>query len=861
MSISLFAHNKTAYEAALTMLCEVGKAAIIHPTGTGKSFIGFKLCEDHPDSLVCWLSPSEYIFQTQLENLAAVSEGYVPENLVFYTYAKLMNMSDVELTELQPDYIILDEFHRAGAEFWGAGVRNLLKCYPDVPILGLSATNIRYLDNQRDMAVELFDGNIASEMTLGEAIVRGILNAPKYVLSIFSCQKDLEKYQTRVRNAKSRAVRDEGERYLEALRRALEKADGLDDIFYKHIENKSGKYIVFCANYEHLCEMAEQAPSWFAKIDEHPHIYTAYSDDPATSRAFNDFKKDDSGHLKLLYCIDMLNEGIHVEDVCGVILLRPTVSPIIYKQQIGRALSASKKNNAVIFDIVLNIENLYSIGAIEEEMQIATAYYRSLGLDDEIVTEHFKVVDEVRDCIALFDRLNDTLTASWDLMYEVAKQYYTENGDLDVPRRYVTAEGFTLGSWLNTQRLVKAGKTNGILTDVQMKKLEDIGMRWESVRDLAWERNYAAAKAYFEEHGDLLVNVTDNQYHGVALGRWIAQIRTYRKSNIQSAYLTSERIALLDQIGMVWDVPDYHFEKNYALCLAYYREHGNLDISSTYVTPDGTRLGTWVHSIRTSSKSQSSKRAELTESQKARLDEIGFIWEGKHATTWDKSYQAAVAYKKKNGNLDVPVAYITDDGIRLGRWIRRQREAYSSALSEERKAKLDRLGMVWELPDPWEQKYQLVKRYYDENGDTNIPANYVSEGVWIARWLSEQIARLNNKPTGQSKKAKKLTDEQIYKLKALGIRENTSRNDLAWEEQYCAAKNFYQDNGHLLIPKTYTSKSGKNVARWIQLQRTNYRQGKLTEKQVRLLDEIGMVWNLKKTTEDTSNSSFATGVQ
>ena len=401
MGIQLFSHNQAAYLAALEMLSKTGKAAIVHPTGTGKSFIGFKLCEDHPDSLVCWLSPSEYIFQTQLENLAAVSDGYVPENLVFYTYAKLMNMSEEVLGEIKPAFIILDEFHRAGAEFWGAGVKNLLKCYPDVPILGLSATNIRYLDNQRDMAVELFDGNIASEMTLGEAIVRGILNAPKYVLSIFSYQKDLEKYQRRVRSAKSKAVRDEAERYLEALRRALEKADGLDEIFSKHITDRHGKYIVFCANYEHLCEMTTLAREWFSKVDTDPHIYTAYSDDPATSREFNAFKKDDSDHLKLLFCIDMLNEGIHVEDVCGVILLRPTVSPIIYKQQIGRALSASKKNNAVIFDIVLNIENLYSIGAIEEEMQIATTYYRSLGLDDEIVTEHFKVVDEVRDCITL----------------------------------------------------------------------------------------------------------------------------------------------------------------------------------------------------------------------------------------------------------------------------------------------------------------------------------------------------------------------------------------------------------------------------------------------------------------------------
>ena len=59
MSIDLFEHNEKAYISAVSMLSETGKAAIIHPTGTGKSFIGFKLCEDNPDKVVCWLSPSE----------------------------------------------------------------------------------------------------------------------------------------------------------------------------------------------------------------------------------------------------------------------------------------------------------------------------------------------------------------------------------------------------------------------------------------------------------------------------------------------------------------------------------------------------------------------------------------------------------------------------------------------------------------------------------------------------------------------------------------------------------------------------------------------------------------------------------
>lgn len=96
-----------------------------------------------------------------------------------------------------------------------------------------------------------------------------------------------------------------------------------------------------------------------------------------------------------MYCIDALNEGIHLEDISGVILLRPTVSPIVFKQQIGRALSASKKKDAVIFDIVLNINSLCSIGAVEEEMQSALAYYRSLGETDAVVRAYFQIMRSV----------------------------------------------------------------------------------------------------------------------------------------------------------------------------------------------------------------------------------------------------------------------------------------------------------------------------------------------------------------------------------------------------------------------------------------------------------------------------------
>ena len=104
--LELFEHNQIAYESAKTMLADAGKAAVIHPTGTGKSFIGFKLCEENPGGTICWLSPSEYIFTTQLENLAKASDGWHPENIRFFTYAKLMLMTPSENREIRPDYII-----------------------------------------------------------------------------------------------------------------------------------------------------------------------------------------------------------------------------------------------------------------------------------------------------------------------------------------------------------------------------------------------------------------------------------------------------------------------------------------------------------------------------------------------------------------------------------------------------------------------------------------------------------------------------------------------------------------------------------------------------------------------------------
>ena len=830
MSVSLFPHNRTAYENVCAMLAKSGKACVIHPTGTGKSFIGFQYAVSNPGRCVLWLAPSEYIFQTQTENWLHAG-GDELANITFLTYAKLSLMTEPEIEALFsiPDdlsLIIADEFHRAGAVQWGLGVQRLLAVYPSAAILGLTATNIRYLDGRRDMAQELFDGHIASEMTLGEAIVRGILPAPKYVLSIFRYKDDLARYERRARQVKNRAARDAAEEIIDKLRRALENAVGLDVLFDRHMEDRHGKYLVFCANYEHMQEMMQAAKDWFRKVDPHPHVYSAYAEDPSTSQAFEAFKSDSSDHLKLLFCIDMLNEGVHVDDVSGVILLRPTISPIIYKQQIGRALSSASTKSPVIFDIVLNIENLYSVGTIEEEMEVAVNYYRERGLAGEI-TEGFEIIDEVHDCLALFDRLNETLTATWDIMYEEARKYAAEYGNLDVPVRYVSEDGCCLGQWIAVQRKVRAGKVAGTLTPDRIAKLDALGMRWMSRTDREWERYYAAAKTYSEEHGDLIVPFQYVTQDGIHLGDWITGLRSYRKNGVRNAFLTDERIAALDELGMQWNVLDYLFEQNYAAAVEYHRTHGNLDVPAAYVDPNGVKLGVWLRRL-CGIRAGKSEKGRLTEEQIARLDALGMIWGNRNDLLWEKGFEHAAGYYREHCGLPLSPSYVCADGYKLGGWLSDQREKYRDGkLKTERRERLEELGMEWELPDPWEVRFALAERYKEEHGDLNIDYDCVVDGIRLGRWIS-----------GQRKNKNRLSAEKTERLNQLGMNWD-SRPGAIWNETYEEAKKWIENAGE--IPADAVSRQGIPLRRWLNAQRRFSRvSGKLsaekTEK-IRLLEE------------------------
>ncbi len=826
MAIMLYEHNLTAYQAALSFMNKAGKAAIIHPTGTGKSFIGFKLAEDHPDARILWLSPSEYIVKTQLENLRKEG-GEEGNNIIFLTYARLMLMTEEEIGSLHPDFCIMDEYHRCGARQWQTGVNRLIQSYPQAKLLGLSATNIRYLDNQRDMAEELFDGNIASEMTLGETIVRGILPSPVYVLSVYAYQKELERYRNRIDAISNPGVRRKTEKELEELRRALAQAEGLDIIFRKYMKNRHGKYLVFCANKDHMDEMADHAHEWFSGVDPEFHLYRVYADYVESDQEFQEFKSDTTAHLKVLFCIDMLNEGVHVDDIDGVILFRPTISPIIYKQQIGRALCTGKGKTPVIFDIVNNFDHLYSINTIQEEMELAISNYRALGREDRIIQQKFRIIDETCDSRQLFDRLQKTLSSTWDTYYYAAKKYYEEYGNLNVKKNYITEDGLSLGMWIGTQRRVRNGSVAGTLTDGQIARLDLIGMVWENMQECRWNRGYEHAKSFYDEHGNLDVRADYVTEDGFPLGTWISNNRTWYRNNSHQSLLNQERVSRLDAIGMIWSKNSALWDRNIKEAKRYYDQYGNLNVPSAYVTENGVRLGVWIDALRKMRKTKRSEK-QLSEEQIAYLDHMGMQWGNRSDEKWEIMYQKLLEYRRLYGHVNLPASYVTDDGMRLGMWLYHQKK--KKDLSKERKNRLEAAGVVFEM-DSWGKRYELARKYYEKHGNLDIPQQYKTEDhIWLGKWIYEQ-----------RKNKDRLTQNQIDHLNAIGMVWE-SQKEIAWMKKYRQAARYYQRYGNLNIPRGYCSEDGTHVDIWVLRQRALRRANKLTQTQISLLDQIGMKW-------------------
>ena len=367
--LELQEHQQDAYNAVQKTYEQGNRAAVVIPTGCGKSFIALKLMEDNRDKNILFLAPTIAI-KNQMYNYIAkyivgeeptserpakkIAEEHFP-NLEIRLYQTLLKVSDEDMEKYHADIIIMDELHRTGAEKWGEKVNTLLEKNPNAKILGLTATPERM--DEQNVIDKLFEGNISYELTLVEALRRRILKSPKYVKCDYALGEYIEGLKEAIDSCSDEKTKSELQKKVEQMRRIVEEAEGIPELFKNNIQKKDGKYIIFCKDKEHMELLKSKVSEWFGEIDSEPEIYSVYSGNTErkNSKTIKEFEESKSEHLKLLFSIDMLNEGVHIEGVSGVIMARPTDSRIVYLQQLGRALSSDPSGEqTIIFDLVNN---------------------------------------------------------------------------------------------------------------------------------------------------------------------------------------------------------------------------------------------------------------------------------------------------------------------------------------------------------------------------------------------------------------------------------------------------------------------------------------------------------------------------
>lgn len=843
MSMTLNPVNEAAFQKAVQSLETLNRAAVFHPTGTGKSCIAWKVVEAHPQTTFFWLVAGAQRLALRQAELTRYNGGTLPGNVRFCDCEKLAAATPeqwVRLGEQKPGCIVLDCYHELSAVCWAQSVQKLLRMCPQAKVLGLGVPNGAPVCAA---AQELFADCIVSHMTVAEAMAAGTMPVPSaYAALLWPQEEELATLRARIKNL----CMPKGDTSLrvqyEELSWSLRQVENLTVLLPRLLSDTSGHYLVLFESAAYQEKLGAELEQLLRTVDPAVRFYAADHACFADSAAVETFLSDTAPGPKVLLCVNAPGVQQPLEGLAGVILVRQSSLMSTFKQMLCRALVAAGSRSVPVFDLVAQFEGLGNGRTLQRDCTEAMTRAGSK-------TPGFRQERPMQQTYRLYGKLRREMEARWEVLCQAAADAAAKEGTLELPRSYTIHSGVPVGKWLELQRQVQAGQRPGRLTAEQAAKLEKLGIRWNHRLEAAWEKGFASAQKYRTEHGDLLVPVRYRDKNDFALGEWIV----YNRQRYLGGNLTQNRIERLEAIGMVWSTSNDLWEQNYAAATQYYLEHGDLEVPIKYETPSGFGLGVWLGAQRAAHKA-----GELPQEQVERLDALGMDWTNRNDRKWMSLYDVAAAYYHEYGNLNVPSEYVTPDGVLLGKWVARQRYAYlnpdrsSARVTPERKALLDKLGMVWEKYDPWQERYDLALAYKTEHGDLEIPSVYkTADGVWLGSWVSRQRQALNSGSSALSSERRKL-----LRILFKGERrpsdptaDHGTVREANWERNFRSAARYARKYKHLLVPASYVDSDGVRLGVWISNLRAARKNRpdsyQVTPAHIKKLNSIGMVWDAR----------------
>ena len=843
MSMTLNPVNEAAFQKAVQSLETLNRAAVFHPTGTGKSCIAWKVVEAHPQTTFFWLVAGAQRLALRQAELTRYNGGILPGNVRFCDCEKLAAATPeqwVRLGEQKPGCIVLDCYHELSAVCWAQSVQKLLRMCPQAKVLGLGVPNGAPVCAA---AQELFADCIVSHMTVAEAMAAGTMPVPSaYAALLWPQEEELATLRARIKNL----CMPKGDTSLrvqyEELSWSLRQVENLTVLLPRLLSDTSGHYLVLFESAAYQEKLGAELEQLLRAVDPAVRFYAADHACFADSAAVETFLSDTAPGPKVLLCVNAPGVQQPLEGLAGVILVRQSSLMSTFKQMLCRALVAAGSRSVPVFDLVAQFEGLGNGRTLQRDCTEAMTRAGSK-------TPGFRQERPMQQTYRLYGKLRREMEARWEVLCQAAADAAAKEGTLELPRSYTIHSGVPVGKWLELQRQVQAGQRPGRLTAEQAAKLEKLGIRWNHRLEAAWEKGFASAQKYRTEHGDLLVPVRYRDKNDFALGEWIV----YNRQRYLGGNLTQNRIERLEAIGMVWSTSNDLWEQNYAAATQYYLEHGDLEVPIKYETPSGFGLGVWLGAQRAAHKA-----GELPQEQVERLDALGMDWTNRNDRKWMSLYDVAAAYYHEHGNLNVPSEYVTPDGVLLGKWVARQRYAYlnpdrsSARVTPERKALLDKLGMVWEKYDPWQERYDLALAYKTEHGDLEIPSVYkTADGVWLGSWVSRQRQALNSGSSALSSERRKLL-RTLFKGERRPndpAADHGTVREANWERNFRSAARYARKYKHLLVPASYVDSDGVRLGVWISNLRAARKNRpdsyQVTPAHIKKLNSIGMVWDAR----------------
>ncbi|WP_323587330.1 DEAD/DEAH box helicase [Aliarcobacter butzleri] len=326
------------------------KALIIAATGSGKTYLSafdvkkFKaktmLFLVHRENILIKAKQSFEEILPQINSFGLYT-GNKKEQDKNYLFSTIQTMSSnfLEFSQDLFDYIIIDEAHHVTSPSY----KKILDYFKPKFLLGLTATSNRMDGNS---IYEIFDENIALDIRLNEALEHNLI-VPFHYYGISDIQSidyenvDLTKIDL-----------------LAKLLSVNKRVDFIIDKmnFYSNSGNKR-KVLGFCISKEHCNFMSEE----FNK--KGINSITLTSEDSISKREESIKRlENENDSLEVIFTVDIFNEGIDIPSINMVLFLRPTNSPIVFVQQLGRGLRKYKnKEFLTVLDFIGNHKKAYLI--------------------------------------------------------------------------------------------------------------------------------------------------------------------------------------------------------------------------------------------------------------------------------------------------------------------------------------------------------------------------------------------------------------------------------------------------------------------------------------------------------------------